>query len=615
MASLEELSEDIGKLIAPAIEGVFGVLWNNEAVSNTGGIQGSEGIAAFQNLVFPLVTLLATAGLLIAAIRLLWYRRLDPMMDTVKALLVLVFTTFSGVFVVQGIVDLGNGLADYILGQGVAKNFGDRLAEDLTSIPEGDIITGPFRLLLSIIIGIAVVVGATIQIVALFYTQGIVYICAAVLPLAASAAMIPGPGTTIFSRIMGWLLGSILYKPVIALVYALGFVFYYESSGDEDGVFQYFLGVALILIATGALPMLWSLLGTVATKLTGGAVAFGAAGAAAGASGGGGGGGGGGGLGFFGASNAVQGSGAVSRAAAIDQGLPSAATIASAGGATATGALATGASTLGTTALGDGGAVMTASTSTGSGGGPGEDGSAGTQDGSALPEGAEDSGTSAEPGTGTTGTAVPAGAVRTGTLGGPPASSLSTGGAGGPGGGGPSGTAPGGAVTPSGAAGSEGSGVPGAVPVSYGQDGGPTGSAVTPTGAVQSGGAVVSPASTGGTDTPGGNVPTGALPAATPTGATGATGGSGGAGSDPGPATPGGAVIPTGGGAPAEGASDSGGPDPPPHAPTPDVPAHPPVATGAAGHDSSPPTGAVGDSPSLPTGAGDDPGDLPDGAL
>ncbi len=636
MASLEELSEDISKMVGPAIETVFNILWNTPMVNNTGGVQNSEGVSAFQDLVFPLVTLLATAGLLVAAIRLLWYRRLDPMMDTVKALLVLVFTTFAGVFVIQGLVNFGNGLADYMLGQGIAGNFGDRLAEDLAGVPPVDLLAAPFRFLLNIILGIAVIVGATIQIVALFYTQGIVYICAAVLPLAASAAMIPGPGTTIFSKIMGWLLGSILYKPVITLIYALGFIFYYESSGDEDGIFQYFLGVALILIATGALPMLWSLLGTVATKLTGGAVTLGAD-RAEGANGNGGGGGGASGAGFSGAANAAQGSGAVSRAAMIDQGLPSATTIASANGASA----------LGTSALGDAGGATAMNTSTGAeagtGDGIGEDGTAGTQDGSALPEGAEDSGTSADPGTGTTGTAAPAGAVRTGTLGGPPASSLSTGGTGAPSGGGPStatptgagvpggatvspvstggaggldgggpsGTVPGGAVTPTGATGAEGSGVPGAVPVSYGQDGGPTGGAVTPTGAGVPGGATVSPVSTGGADTPGGNVPTGAVPAAP----TGATGGSGGASGDPGPSTPSGVVIPTSGGAPAEGASDSGGPDPPPHAPTPDAPAHPPVATGAAGHDSSPPTGAVGDSPSLPTGAGDDPGDLPDGAL
>ncbi|WP_068688090.1 hypothetical protein, partial [Thermobifida halotolerans] len=532
MASLEELSEDIGRLIAPAIETVFKFLWNNPMVDNTGGIQNSEGISAFQNLVFPLVTLLATAGLLVAAIRLLWYRRLDPMMDTVKGLLVLVFTTFAGVFVIQGLVDFGNGLAEYMLSQGVAGDFGARLSQDLTGIPEGGIIAGPFRMLLSVIIGIAVVVGATIQIVALFYTQGVVYICAAVLPLAASAAMIPGPGTTIFSKIMGWLLGSILYKPVIALIYALGFIFYYESSGDEDGVFQYFLGVALILIATGALPMLWSLLGTVATKLTGGAVAFGAAGAVAGA--GGGGGGGFGGTGFSGAGNAAQGSGVVSRAAAVDQGLPSATTVAATGGAGATGAAATGTAALGGAgaAVGgpaDGGAAQT-------GGGVDESGSAEAQSGAVLPAGAENSDTAGASGNGGTGTATPGGAARTATPGAVPASTGGGGaspvaaGAGGGGvsvdGGGSSAVTPTGvtggapAVTPTGATG--GSGAPGGGAAAYASDGGSSsgGAAVTPAGAAQSGGWGSSPVAAGAGGG-GVSVDGGGSSAVTPTGVTG----------------------------------------------------------------------------------------------
>ncbi|RCV54932.1 hypothetical protein, partial [Marinitenerispora sediminis] len=498
MADMEQMNQDVSEKIPDLVENLYTKFWFSDFVDVTGNLEQNPGILAFHGIIFPLVTFLATAGLLVAAVRLLWYRRLDPMMDTVKALLTLVFVTFVGLFVTQLLVDFSNQLSFYILARpevgDTFRNLGDLLGDSTVL----DALLGPASALVGVLLGIAVIVGLVIQIVALFYTQGVIYICAAALPLAAAAALIPGPGTSIFTRVTGWMAGSILFKPVISIIYALGFILmgqagqgsgYTEGDGgivfvsdnngggDDGAVFQYLVGVAIITMATGALPLLWSVLSKMFSGLTAklGANMLGGGGGGGGFGGNGGGNGGNGNRNngnratpssYDGAASSMGGD-ASTRAAAISNGLPSPemAGVGGSGGST----LAAGASSgSGSSSFGTPSSGMTAEAASasaqGSASGTGTSGSG--ANGSATRTAAGGSG-----GTSGGGTVLPAGAGSVSSLG------AGTGSGGGPGGGDASGAMPTGAGDGGGAGttGGPGGGDDGHVMPTGAGDGGDTG--------------------------------------------------------------------------------------------------------------------------------------------
>ena len=213
-------------------------------------------------------------------------------MDTVKALLVLVFTTFAGVFVIQGLVNWQRTV-DYMLGQGTPGTSGTG-SPTWRAFPGGP----PRRLPVPAQHHLWIVVGATIQIVCSLH-PGIVYICAVGAAARGSAAMIPGGQHHLLKIMDGWL------HPVQAgysLIYALGSSSTTSRAGTRRD-FPYFLGVADPHATALSIP--WSLLGGDQVDRRRGHPR---ADRAEGANGNGGGGGGASGAGFR-AANAAQGSG------------------------------------------------------------------------------------------------------------------------------------------------------------------------------------------------------------------------------------------------------------------------------------------------------------------
>ncbi|QVQ53446.1 hypothetical protein J4H86_06725 [Spiractinospora alimapuensis] len=89
------------------------------------------GVRSFQNLTLPIVGLLTIIGMLFSAIKLVWYRRVDPMMNMVNGLLTVVVVTFAGLFLLSLLVDLSDAMTVYILdlnNEGTVDNLGTRLS-------------------------------------------------------------------------------------------------------------------------------------------------------------------------------------------------------------------------------------------------------------------------------------------------------------------------------------------------------------------------------------------------------------------------------------------------------------------------------------------------------
>lgn len=285
---------------------------------NYPGLNVDEGVMQLQNVFNPLILFLTTLGILLAAVRLLWTRRLDPMMDLVRGLLTVIVTTFAGLFliyVLSGFSDaftlmiLENGQHERVIdGERMTVGFLPAAREVYPSIMRvgvGDNDLGfaneTARGAVSSMVGLSVILGLVAQMVVLALLKAIVYLIACLLPLAAASTMVPG--LKIFPKVIGWLFACLLYKPLLLMIYLVGLVILATGNQSvqegEAGLFRYLMGAAIMLLATGALPVLMKLMSSGSVWMM--ALAAGGVSSLAGGGGGGGGSGGGSGGGGSGA--------------------------------------------------------------------------------------------------------------------------------------------------------------------------------------------------------------------------------------------------------------------------------------------------------------------------
>lgn len=277
----------------------------------TGGLLVvDEGVLHIQNIFNPLVLFLATLGILLAAVRLLWTRRLDPMMDLVRGLLSVIITTFAGLFLVYVLMSFGSALTQMIIDEPTYEGTRPHLNNTRGPV---DLLTSAREVYPSImrvgadedalgfdndaarqaftnLVSLAVILGLIAQMVILSVLNAIVYLLACLLPLAAASTMVPG--LRIFPKVIGWLFACILYKPLLLMIYLVGLVLL-GTTGDDtsNGLSTYLVGAGVMLLATGSLPVLMRLMGSAGVWMV--ALTAGGIGSITGGGGGSGGGGGG----------------------------------------------------------------------------------------------------------------------------------------------------------------------------------------------------------------------------------------------------------------------------------------------------------------------------------
>lgn len=115
----------------------------------------------------------------------------------------------------------------------------------------------------------------------LLFRQAGILVLIALLPLAAAGVISSGTRQW-FPTLVGWLIGLVVYKPVAALIYAIGMGLFAEG----DDLVTILTGLVVLLLAVLALPVVmnffkWAQLGVSGGGSIGGALAAGATGAVA----------------------------------------------------------------------------------------------------------------------------------------------------------------------------------------------------------------------------------------------------------------------------------------------------------------------------------------------
>ncbi|MFF0521522.1 hypothetical protein ACFYTC_22670 [Actinomadura nitritigenes] len=260
-------------------------------------LETESAIGYLQLLVQPLTIAVAVLALLVVAGKMALTRKAAPAIDVGRGLLVLATVTAIGTLLPNLLLQWGDQWCGWVLNASSQGGFAKRMAA-IVAIP-----TGVPAALVLVLCLVALFMGI-IQALLLLFRGAALVILAGLLPLAAAGGLTAATRSWL-TRVGGWMLALIFYKPAAAAVYATAFTL----VGNGKDLHSVLMGFAMMLISLIAFPVLlkfftWTTGGAesgsgggILGALMGGATALGALrgyGAASGSSGSSGGGSGGG---------------------------------------------------------------------------------------------------------------------------------------------------------------------------------------------------------------------------------------------------------------------------------------------------------------------------------
>jgi hypothetical protein len=259
------------------------------ASPNTGAVNlGSDGVHSVYALSLAIAGTVAALLLLFQVLRTVWTHDGNAMAQGLigvgKAALAFLLTI--------GVTTAGVQAADYISEYIVKQGFGTDadLGQKLGSLFAGDLSSAPTLLMLMALLGIIITVVLWFE---LLMRAGAITILIATSPIAA-AGQVNDSTKSWWSKLVSATTQLIVLKPIIALVFMLGF----KTSTQSTGVQETLTGLLILLLAVFAWPSVARFFAFASVAIGGGAglggllgFASGRAAAMAGASGGGSGGG------------------------------------------------------------------------------------------------------------------------------------------------------------------------------------------------------------------------------------------------------------------------------------------------------------------------------------
>jgi hypothetical protein len=207
-------------------------------------------------------------GLVIAGGKMAIQQSAEPGKDAAKGTWNAVLYGSLGVPAVALLGVAGDEFSSWILNLGANGDFGAQLSKlfALSSL-------NPIGPAIVLIVGFFGVLSALAQMMLMIVRIGILTVLAGVLPLSAAAGVTKG-GQQQFSKVYGWLLAFLAYKPAAAIIYAGAFAIVGRSKLTQP--VQTLSGIFLLMLAIFALPALIRLLVPATAAIAGAASGAGA---------------------------------------------------------------------------------------------------------------------------------------------------------------------------------------------------------------------------------------------------------------------------------------------------------------------------------------------------
>lgn len=214
-------------------------------------------VATAQAYTLPLIALVLMGSVLVQAIRMTVSRKRDPAVNVGVGLVRYFVVATVGLVVLAGAVKAADDFSAWVVGQTMV-DFSTRMKAVLTAA----VITNPFSLLA--MGGLGYLLGA-VQWVLGFIRQAGILVLAALLPLAASGSINESTKPWL-NRMLPWLLTLVLYRPMAALIYMIGFTF----LGTGNDVTTVMTGLMVLVLAVVAMPAMMRFFSWAGVSVTGG---------------------------------------------------------------------------------------------------------------------------------------------------------------------------------------------------------------------------------------------------------------------------------------------------------------------------------------------------------
>ncbi|WP_435528064.1 hypothetical protein [Microbacterium aurantiacum] len=218
---------------------------------------------------------LAILSIMVAAARMAWQQRGEPLRELAGSLLTLIAVSGAGLTVIVLATQAADAFSVWILSastdcditNGESNCFGTNIFAMISLSA-----SAPIGLIGVFLLGLLALLMSYVQIILMVVRGGMLVVLAGILPVTASFTNTE-MGRMWFKRAVGWTIAFILYKPAAAIVYAAAFrmvgVDLFKSDGT--GLLQILTGLALMLIALIALPALIRFVAPAAAVVAGGA--------------------------------------------------------------------------------------------------------------------------------------------------------------------------------------------------------------------------------------------------------------------------------------------------------------------------------------------------------
>ena len=167
---------------------------------------------AVNRALFTITIGIVAAGVLWQALRIIWNKSGVPLADLIKSIGIFVFVSITGVFLVQ----LASAASDELAANFISSIDLEELEDFQLPVPEavGDVVVAIWSLLL--------IVGLAFQFIAIFVKEIGVVIASGALALAAAGQFFNFSKQWL-DKIIGAVIGFMVFKPFIALSLAIGF--------------------------------------------------------------------------------------------------------------------------------------------------------------------------------------------------------------------------------------------------------------------------------------------------------------------------------------------------------------------------------------------------------
>ncbi|HET9654483.1 MAG TPA: hypothetical protein VFP72_03965, partial [Kineosporiaceae bacterium] len=226
-----------------------------------------------------LVVLMVAVGLIVAMARMAITARVSELVNLGRMYLILTLVTGISTIVVTGLLTAGDEMAPWFIQQAMQDGFANRTNTLITA----ELLAGTGQGA-GLVLGLLALLASLLQIVAMLIRGAFIVMLMGVLPVLA-ADTTSESGFLRFKRAIGWLTACIIYKPVAAVIYAVGFMTLRgepanpsggsqlaPATGDQmvQSLYGVITGLIIIVLAVVALPALMRFIAPVASQAGGG---------------------------------------------------------------------------------------------------------------------------------------------------------------------------------------------------------------------------------------------------------------------------------------------------------------------------------------------------------